>query len=226
MRRYIWTAAIAAVVSSPVCARDHSGYFGVEAGVLFPVNTHVDGKLSDSAGDSVQASDIFDINYKTGYDVDLVGGYDLGMFRLEGEVGYKHAGLNNLHLPSATISALSDAGVDLTSSEIPVDGHTRVLSGMVNGLVDFGGNRGIGAYAGAGIGLADVKFSGGGLSASDTKFAWQLLAGVYMPLSENIDLGLKYRYFRTGSSNSQTASRRMETYIPANCPGTSHRTAS
>ena len=29
----------------------------------------------------------------------------------------------------------------------------------------------------------------------DNGLAWQLLAGVYMPISENIDVGLKYRYF-------------------------------
>ena len=31
--------------------------------------------------------------------------------------------------------------------------------------------------------------------------AWQLIAGVYMPISDNIDLGVKYRYFRTGKLN-------------------------
>ena len=28
-----------------------------------------------------------DVNYKTGYDADLIGGYDLGMFRVEGRAG-------------------------------------------------------------------------------------------------------------------------------------------
>ena len=35
----------------------------------------------------------------------------------------------------------------------------------------------------------------------DNARAWQLIAGVYMPISDNIDLGLKYRYFRTGKLN-------------------------
>jgi len=68
---------------------------------------------------------------------------------------------------------------------------------MVNGLVDFGGNGGVGAYAGAGFGRAHVKEFGD----SDNAWAYQLLAGVYMPVSSNIDLGLKYRYFRTGKLN-------------------------
>ena len=68
---------------------------------------------------------------------------------------------------------------------------------MVNGLVDFGGNGGVGAYAGAGIGRAKVKQ----LGDSDNAWAYQLLAGVYMPISDNVDVGLKYRYFRTGKLN-------------------------
>ena len=78
-----------------------------------------------------------------------------------------------------------------------LNGNTSVLSGMVNGLVDFGGNGGVGAYAGGGFGRARVKQ----LGDSDNAWAWQLLAGVYMPISDNVDVGLKYRYFRTGKLN-------------------------
>src|SRR5207237_9166434 len=67
----------------------------------------------------------------------------------------------------------------------------------------------IGGYAGGGVGYADVKQFG----SSKGKFAWQLLAGVYYPVSDNFDVGLKYRYFRAGrtsgrgtvASNSATA---------------------
>ena len=79
---------------------------------------------------------------------------------------------------------------------------------MVNGLVDFGGNGGVGGYAGAGIGRAKVKQ----LGDSDNAWACQLLAGVYMPISDNVDVGLKYRYFRTGklNFNDESPSRRSE----------------
>jgi hypothetical protein len=69
---------------------------------------------------------------------------------------------------------------------------------MVNGLLDFGGNTGVGGYVGAGAGYADVRQFGD----SSGKFAWQLLAGLYAPVSDNIDVGLKYRYFRAGSINA------------------------
>ena len=207
MRKYVLAAAIAAVVGSPVSARENSGYVAVDAGALFPTGTSVNGKLTDeTTGESVAANNIAKINYKSGYDIDLIGGYDFGRFRLEAEAGYKHAGLDNLHFPVSTVTAVSDAtGFDIPS-DVPLDGNTRVLSGMANALVNFGG-PGFHAFAGAGAGVADVRFSGAGLSASDTKFAWQLLAGAYVPVSESLDLGVKYRYFRTSKlkfSDSET----------------------
>ncbi len=33
----------------------------------------------------------------------------------------------------------------------------------------------------------------------DDRFAWQGIAGVRIPLSDNVDLGLKYRYFRVNN---------------------------
>ena len=34
--------------------------------------------------------------YRTGFDVDAIAGYDFGVIRLEGEVGYKHAGIDGV----------------------------------------------------------------------------------------------------------------------------------
>jgi opacity protein-like surface antigen len=199
MRKYLLATALAAIISSPASARDGSGYVGLDLGVLFPTSTSVDGKITDvTTGDSGSLTDAAKLHYKTGYDAALVAGYDFGMFRLEAEGGYKHAGLDHLQLSSATISLLDDADLDVGTGDIPIDdAHVRVLSGMINGLVDFGG-PGISFFAGGGIGIADVRFSSEGQGSGDTKVAWQLLAGIRTPVSSNIDLGLKYRYFHTG----------------------------
>lgn len=200
MRKYLFAAAaLTAVVSSPADAMDQSGYFGLEGGVLFPQQTHVDGKVTDSTGATVvQASDIFGIKYKSGYDLDVIAGYDLGHFRLEGELGYKRAGLDRLAVDQTVLNTISDyADVTITPDDLRLDGHARVLSGMVNGLLDAGGPR-FSAFAGAGVGLAGVKYSGGGLSASDSAIAWQLLAGIRTAISPGLEFGVKYRYFRTG----------------------------
>jgi len=202
MRKYVLAAALAAVVSSPASARDGIGYIGLDLGALFPSGTSVDGKITDvTTGDSASAAGFGTIHYRTGYEGALVAGYDFGMFRLEAEGAYKHAGLDRLQLSGPVVTAINDAGLDVGDGNLPIDDtNVRVLSGMVNGLVDFNfGSPGFGGFVGAGVGIADVRFSSGGEGSGDTKFAWQLLAGVRAPVSDNVDIGLKYKYFQTGN---------------------------
>jgi opacity protein-like surface antigen len=99
VKKYLLAAAAAAAIATPAAARDHSGYVGLEGGFLFPTskNVHVDATDSYYCGEDYFGSYFsscvgdFRTKYKTGYDVDVVGGYDFGMFRLEGELGYKRA---------------------------------------------------------------------------------------------------------------------------------------
>ena len=42
MRKYLFAAAAVAAVASPAAARDGSGYFGVEGGILFPKDQDAD----------------------------------------------------------------------------------------------------------------------------------------------------------------------------------------
>lgn len=203
MKKYLLAAAAAAALASPAAARDGSGYVGVEGGVLFAHDEGVNfaGTYS-SEGFSYDFDGSFRTNYSTGVDLDLIAGYDFGMFRLEGELGYKRARAKSINVNSDFVTALNTgAGTDFVGGDFNIGGKTSVLSGMVNGLVDFGGNGGPGFYAGGGVGAANVKQFG----SSDTKFAWQLLAGAYMPVSNNLDVGLKYRYFRAGRSSGSDA---------------------
>ena len=200
MRKYLLAAAAAAVFSTPAMARDGSGYVGIEGGVLFPQKQHIDADIdfTNPAVTDVTLDNVARVKNKTGYDVDLIGGYDFGMFRLEGELGYKRAKLKSATVDSAFLTGINTpSGNTFGTTSFDLNGHTSVLSGMVNGLVDFGDNGGLGGYAGAGIGRAKVKE----LGDSDNAWAYQLLAGVYMPISDNVDVGLKYRYFRTGKLN-------------------------
>jgi opacity protein-like surface antigen len=199
MRKYLLAAAVATVaIATPAAARDGSGYVGIEGGVLFPQSEDIFGAVDFT--DNVDGitdfgpADIGHVKFKTGYDVDIIGGYDFGMFRLEGELGYKRAKNKSFHVDQDIIDALND-GTDgtFTEDDFEIGGHTSVLSAMINGLVDFGGNGGVGGYVGGGVGYASVKQFG----ETDGGLAWQLLAGVYAPVSDNIDIGLKYRYFRS-----------------------------
>jgi opacity protein-like surface antigen len=201
---FLVSAAALAVAATPAAARDGSGYIGLEGGVLFPRDSSI--KIDTDPTDDTDLFDTgIDVDHKMGYDIDLIGGYDFGMFRLEGELGYKRSKLDNLELDSDLQDIVEDElGRPLTDEDLDLNGKTRVWSGMLNALLDFGGNGGFGGYVGLGGGIASVKTSFAGDSDSDSGFAWQLLAGVYAPVSSNIDVGLKYRYFRTKNLDFDT----------------------
>ncbi len=119
MRKYLFAAAAVAAVASPAAARDGSGYFGVEGGILFPKDQDADVFVdyeTTTVGTPVVVgpsdttyNNAFGIDYKKGYDLDAIAGYDFGMFRLEGEIGYKRAKLNDLEVDSGFISSLNTA---------------------------------------------------------------------------------------------------------------------
>ncbi len=137
------------------------------------------------------------VNLKTGFDVDAIAGYDFGMFRLEGEFGYKRAKTDSLQLNPAFVTAYENAtGVTLANTNFDLNDKVTVLSGMVNGLVDLN-LGGVGVYGGVGAGRARVKL----LGDSDNAWAYQAIAGLRVPVTPNLDFGLKYRYFRTAKLN-------------------------
>jgi opacity protein-like surface antigen len=204
--KYVFLAAVAATaIAAPAASKDNSPYVGIEGGVTFPQKQDLDGSITfndNTNFSNVAAGNVGSLRYKPGYDLDVVGGYDFGMFRLEGELGYKRSKVKDFNIDPTFLGALNTAsGNNFTSSSFDLRDHTTVLSAMVNGLADFGGNGGLGAYVGAGAGYADVKQLGG----SQGKFAWQILAGAYMPVSNNVDIGLKYRYFDAGRVNRSDA---------------------
>ena len=191
-------AAAAAAIATPAFAQDSGPYVGIEGGILFPNDTDVDVEVFENGTSLGSVGDAFAIDYKNGYDIDAIGGYDFGMFRIEGELGYKRAKLRDIEVDPALIDIFeAETGTVVTDDDLDLDGHTSVLSGMLNGLVDFD-LGGVSVYGGAGVGRASVKFSGGGDSDSDSAWAYQLIAGLRAPISDMIDVGLKYRYFRTG----------------------------
>jgi opacity protein-like surface antigen len=201
MRKYLLTAAAAAAfIATPAFA--DGPYVGLEGGVLFPNKTTVDADISAGTlhGSYTPA---YRVESDTGFDVDVIGGFDMGMFRLEGELGYKEANVKAItEVNPALLADLSDElGETVTAADLQLDnGKTTVMSAMLNALVDFGG-PGFGAYAGGGIGYADVKFGDSGDSDSRGGLAWQLIAGAYVPVSSTVNLGLKYRYFQTDRLN-------------------------
>jgi opacity protein-like surface antigen len=254
MRKYLLAAAAVVAVATPAAARDGSGYFGIEGGILFPKDqnanldaTFVNSAQTPAAGTVVDPlsggtglvgaiapapgaiSGDANLDMKRGYDIDAIAGYDFGMFRLEGEIGYKRSKIDNAEVDGAFITAL-EAGLNpgtvgtpfvFDDTDFDLSDRVSVLSGMVNALLDFGNEDGLSFYAGGGFGRARVKM----LGDSDSAWAWQGIAGVRFAISPNIDLGLKYRYFRTGNldlfpgSAALASSTRTETVANVNDPG-------
>jgi opacity protein-like surface antigen len=196
MRKLLLVAIAVSAATTPALARDGVGYIGIDGGFMKVEDIDFDFEDDDSSVDN-----LFGVDVKTGFDVALVGGHDFGLVRVEGEVGYKRASLDEVRVDQSVVPA----------SSLEADGRTRVLSGMVNLLLDFGNDNALSGFVGGGAGIARVKVRGdlsgtgtGGVAVSDLGFsgsdrglAWQGVAGVRTALTDNIDLGLKYRFFNT-----------------------------
>ena len=202
MLKYFLAGAAALAIAAPAAATtDNSGYAGIEGGIMWPKSQNVQGQIvftGTNAADFTRTN-IGNYRFKRGLDLDFVGGYDFGMFRVEGELGYKHARAKTFVPGTTFITAINTGAgptVVSTTTDFGVPRSTSVYSAMLNGLLDLGGNGGFGGYAGAGVGYASVHQFG----QSKGKLAWQFIAGAYAPVGGNIDIGLKYRYFHAGSN--------------------------
>jgi len=190
MRKLAVTLALASTaLSTPALARDDAWYVGVEGGAMLveDINFDVDG-----------GPDAGKVDNEAGWDVDGVIGYDFGGFRLEAEVGYRRATVDAIttNFPFVSSGFLHQAG-----TYDGAGGSTSALSFMVNGMLDFGDDDGLQGFVGGGAGVARVSSkygistAGDLLDDSDTVFAWQAFAGLRAPLSDSIDIQLKYRFF-------------------------------
>jgi outer membrane protein OmpA-like peptidoglycan-associated protein len=160
------------------------------------------------------------LDYDRGYDGGLFAGYDLGAFRLEAEVAYKHADLDSYQ----TMIRLPGEGVNFPQSRENVGGSASALSFMLNGMLDFGDDDGVSGFVGGGVGIARVKMSNMSqfanttfLDDSDSGLAWQVFAGVRQAITDNIDVTLKYRFFNVPNVdmvafNGQSAETRFRSH--------------
>jgi outer membrane protein OmpA-like peptidoglycan-associated protein/opacity protein-like surface antigen len=198
MRKLVIGMALASTaIASPSLARDGAWYVELNGGPMI---------VEDIEFDVNGAENVVSLDSKTGYDFGGIVGYDFGFIRLEAEAGYRAADIDTLN--ADTLLLPTNAARDV-SGAYTAGGDTSVLSFMLNGLADFGPDDGLQGFVGGGVGVARTKVSGatvdlsspGWLDDSDSGFAWQVLAGVRAPLTDNIDVGLKYRFFNTATND-------------------------
>src|SRR4051812_5522054 len=183
MRKLAIAVALASTaMATPALAKDGAWYAGVEGGLMVVEDTQLD---YTDANRAIPVG--FLMNHKVGFDVDALAGYDLGMIRLEGELAYKHASLDDTKVDPALSAPSPDLFFDTS-------GHVNVTTAMINALLDFGDENGWAGYVGAGGGYGHVKYSqdltglnGFDFSVSDSSIAWQGIAGVRYSISPSMD---------------------------------------
>ena len=196
MRKFVIGLAMASTaLATPALARDDSWYVGLEGGAML-----VEDVQFDVSGGPEQNR----LNFDHGYDFGGFVGYDFGAFRLEAEASYRRADLNTFE---AGTSGVLTNGVVRPAGAYAATGSTDSLSFMLNGLLDFGPDDGLQGYVGGGVGVARTGINAvlttgsSTIDDSDSGFAWQVLAGVRAPISDNWDVGLRYRLFNATDVN-------------------------
>ncbi len=141
------------------------------------------------------------LEFETGYNVGGFVGWDLGMFRLEGEVSYREN----------EIDSIRSGGVLLGGA----GGNASSLALMMNAYYDFEMGWPLTPYIGAGIGVARYKadgITGAGLGFTvddeDTKLAYQGIVGVSYAITDAVSLSADYRYFATQEPHLRTSTGR------------------
>ena len=163
------------------------------------------------AGTDQEYDDVFRINYGTGYDLSIVGGFDLGWSRLELELTRKRTDLRHLDADDNAGTFLSSFNADLNRpsqapdpgapglralnlNDFDLDGDIQATAVMANAMVDIGLTGRLSAYFGYGFGRSWVK----ALGDNDAAWGWQRFYGVRYKVSDRFEIGLKYRKFNSG----------------------------
>ena len=97
----IGLALASTALASPALARDGQWYVGVEGGAMLVEDLNLDFPGLPAAGE---------VDHDTGYDIDGIVGYDFGGFRLEAEVAYKSAAVNQLQMGAPGIPQNPNGG--------------------------------------------------------------------------------------------------------------------
>lgn len=113
-------------------------------------------------------------------------GRSFGNFRLEGEVAYQKNESDKITMSFGTV---------------PLTGDFSVTSYMFNGYYDIKAGS-VTPYLSAGMGISQVCLSNvpdppAIVNETHSVFAYQLGAGVALPLTDNISLDARYRYSKT-----------------------------
>ena len=155
--------------------------------------------ISGNVGSSWM-NDTKDAPFKYGMGSGLTALGAVGMrercYRFEGELGYQKNSVDNLYSQFGTS---------------PFHGNIEVWSLLANAYWDIYTGESVNPYLTAGVGAARVQFESIPFlpDEHDSVFAYQLGAGLAIPISHGVKLDARYRYFSTAefSLNNEHQSR-------------------
>lgn len=155
-------------------------------------SSYVAGSFGYTAADDFETDVGVEASIKNGYAVTGALGRSFGALRGEVEGSYRRSKVDQARGLGVTVEG---------------NGDVSALSAMANIYFDPALELGpVRPYVGGGIGVSrfkarDVEAVGvpgiPPVSGTETGFAWQLMAGVGLPLSEKATLTAGYRYFAT-----------------------------
>ncbi len=143
------------------------------------------------------------IRSATGHDIGLAVGYDLGKVRFELEASNRKNRAAGADSIIAVFPRTETGSALLPASPQAVNGYSKANSLMANAMFDFGNQDGLQGFIGGGVGISKIRINNQNnptvpwLNSSDSGFAAQALAGVRYPLTDHVDIGMKYRYFHS-----------------------------
>ncbi|MEE9291195.1 MAG: OmpA family protein, partial [Alphaproteobacteria bacterium] len=168
--------ALAAMVGTAATAEGPAKHKGLYVSGALGANWATDSDVSGAASGEI------DFEVDTVGAVAFVYGFGNGL-RLEGELSYRQNDVDDF----------SGAGLE---------GHANATGFMANLLYDIDVSPKFVPYVGLGAGAAIVEFdkvsplpAGDSTDDSETVFAWQAIAGVAIPIRDQLDLTFDYRYF-------------------------------
>ncbi len=181
-----------------------------------------DSDIEDAAGivDAIDAE--VEMDYGSGISGTGALGCDYGDYRIEGEVGYQSGDVDGISADISELVDLHEWPIDDTYG-IGLEGDVSVLTLMVNGYydIDLGGIE-LSPFVGVGVAqvkISDLKYDGDlveleeegflseqahvdainsiNLDLNETTLAYQAGVVIGIPVSDNVMVDARYRYFAT-----------------------------
>jgi OmpA-OmpF porin, OOP family len=214
------SAAVVSLTMSTTAAQAADSYVSLFGGASFLQKSSLKGGASTHTTTVYRSStQSLDTSFKTGFVVGGNLGVDWGTFRTEIELAYrdnmssssghlKQSYRTEVHYSGQVYPNYYSRNTDFDGT-VPTNLRTRAYSLMANVWYDFHGLElpaGITPYVGGGIGGANVQISGSAngrrlIDSNNFVFAWQLGAGVSVPLTDTLKAFLDYRYFSAEGGN-------------------------